>query len=303
VKTALLIPGQGHAIARDALLWSRESPRVRSLVEIAAARAGVSAESLPRVETSRGLPPEILSPFHTALCLGIHLELAQRGFRPDFVAGHSLGEVSACAVAGACSATAAIELAAVRGRLMAREAKAKPGGMVAIHAPDEAGAVEALAFAKEGGIAALAAYNAPGEWVISGEWSALRRLAARRPGILLPVHGAWHCELLAGAVEEYRAAALSAMQGTISIPLVCNQSGSIVRSSRDLPDRLAAQFTQPVQWNRCVSTMARGGVTEWAAVGPGRALLLLNRRIPEARGAARAACLPSDLRAFEPNPA
>jgi [acyl-carrier-protein] S-malonyltransferase len=272
VRTAFLIPGQGAGTERDCAAWCARSERVRRLVEIAANEVSIPLPKLLAAAPQKLLPTEVLEPVHTALCLGIYDELLSRGIRPDAVAGHSLGEIAACAVAGSCSAECAIALAAERGRLMAREASKRPGGMVLLSASTVETAEAAVAYSRSEGIVAIAAYNAPGQWLISGEWPSLRRLATRFPATPVPVAGAWHSDVLAGAVEEFREACRRVLGSPLRIPLVSNRTGLVVERTEDLPDLLAEQFTYPVLWTRTLSTLLGFGVAEWVTVGPGRAL-------------------------------
>lgn len=218
------------------------------------------------------MPTELLEPAHTALCLGIHEELRRRGVHPDIVAGHSLGEISACSSAGACPAEDAVALAAERGRLMAREAARRPGGMVTLRGVDRETAEAAVALGREVGVANIAARNGPDQWVVSGEWNALRRIATRYAAAPLAVAGAWHSDLLAGAVDEFRAAARRVLSTPLRVPLVSNGSGLEVTAVGALPDLLAGQFIRPVDWARSMDTLIEFGVTDLVTVGPGRAL-------------------------------
>lgn len=272
MKVAFLFPGQGVGAEREGRAWCGRSEAVRDLLELGARETGVSLED-QFARARRGIMSvEILEPFHTALCLGVEQELLRRGVRPDLVTGHSLGEVPACASAGCCSPGEAVALAAVRGRLMAREAALKPGGMIALNGIERETAEAAVAYGRESGIADIAAHNAPGQWVVSGEWAALRRLSTRFQGTPVLVSGAWHGGVLAGAQAEFRTAVRSAISGELRMPFVANRTGLAVERADELPDLLAEQLTNPVQWVRTMETLAGLGVTDFVIVGPGRVL-------------------------------
>ncbi|HSQ60232.1 MAG TPA: acyltransferase domain-containing protein, partial [Acidobacteriota bacterium] len=170
MTAAFLFPGQGVTNETASRAWYDRSSLVRALVDHAATAAGTTPDRLLDVRPGALPPTEHLEPLHTALCLGILEELARRGARPDIVAGHSLGEIPACAAAGACAPEDAVALAAERGRLMAREAKRRPGGMLTLRSVPRETVDAALAFASDHGAIAVAAHNAPDQWVVSGEW-------------------------------------------------------------------------------------------------------------------------------------
>ena len=276
MSVALVFPGQGSDVSGVVDLWRARSDAVRALLDVA---ADATAEPVGRLTSARSLArTEWQQPVLTAVGAGIFRELEARAAQPAAVAGHSLGEVAACVAAGALDPAAAVRLAAVRGRLMAREAACAPGGMLALRAAAAGAALEAVALARRHGRAALAAHNGPGEWVVSGDWPALRALAARPPaGVAvapMPVAGAWHSELMAGAVDEYRAALETAIgaDARLAVPLVCNHTGAAVARADELPGLLAAQLVHPVRWADGVETLAALGVDAVLLVGPARGL-------------------------------
>jgi [acyl-carrier-protein] S-malonyltransferase len=297
VTRALIFPGQGTGVEREAAHWCERSEEVRRWVAVAAAEAGVAVAELMR--GGRGLmPTEMLEPLHTAIGIGVAIELEHRGVRPALVAGHSLGEIPALVTAGACGPAAAIRLGAVRGRLMAREAAKRPGGMLALHGVDRAGAEAEVAYAREFGIADFAVHNAPTECVVSGEWPALRKIAARRPTAPVPVAGAWHGATMAGAVDELREAVREAITGALAVPLVANRTGDVVTDAARLPDLLAEQLTHPVEWLASARAMAAAGIDEYVVAGPGRVLAGLLRMCLGADCVVRSIESPADLESF-----
>jgi [acyl-carrier-protein] S-malonyltransferase len=270
VRLAFVFPGQGAGIEREARTWWQGSPRVRELVAIAARHAAVSVEDLMAGVGRAVMPTERLEPVLTAVCLGIHDELMERGARANVVLGHSLGEIAACAAAGCCSSEEAVWLAAERGRLMAREAARRPGGMVMIAAESREVVDEAVAFGRPYGIIGIAGHNAPRQWLVSGEWPALRRLAIRIPAIPVAVTGAWHCAILAEAVAPFREAARRVLTRPIVTPFIANRTGDLVACTEDLHDLLADQLVHPIEWVRSMRTLAGSGVTHVVTVGPSR---------------------------------
>ena len=293
---AFVFPGQATNAEDGIHEWRAASQVFRELLDVADGEThgsppprGAGAGSLAGRDTA------LLQPRVTALCLAIVAELEVRGLRPDIVAGHSLGEVSACSAAGCIDHVTAVRVAAARGRLMAREAVLHPGGMLALTASDRSVANEAVAEAQRHGQVTIAAHNAFDQWVVSGEWAALRSIAARLDAATLPVVGAWHSEAMAGAVEEYREILGRALTMPIRVPLVCNRTGAIVERVEELTDLLALQLTHPVEWVATMGTLSRFGITDIVAVGPAKAIRGLLRRGLDRRIAIHAVESPDDL--------
>ena len=248
---AFLFAGQGVDILPSAHSFCRESPRIRALLEHAAATAKMSADEL----LSRGGRhlsfTRLAQPALVALCLGVCEELTGRGIRPQFVAGHSLGELSAWSAIGAISTDEAVDLAAERGRLMAREAAHHPGGMVALVDEDEGGVDVALQLGRTRGSLVLAARNAPREWVLSGDESAISLVATRFRAVRLKTEGAWHSPAMAGAVDELARAARAIPQVAVSARLVQGRRGSIVQRPKKSLRSLPSSWSIPSTGRRC----------------------------------------------------
>lgn len=200
---------------------------------------------------------------------------------PAFVAGHSLGEYSALAAAGALSFEDGLRLVETRGRLMQAAADAAPGGMAALLGLDEATAAAVCADAG----AELCNMNAPGQIVIGGTHAALenaRRLAIERGAkraIALDVAGAFHTSLMERTVEPMRQAVAATTFRPPSAPFVANDSARPLTDPAAIADELVYQLTHPVRWVACVEYMVAQGVTEFIEIGPGRVLTGLVKRI------------------------
>ena len=276
MKVAFLFPGQGTEVQQSVWDWRQRSGMVRGLTDASASALGVPVREL--LAGHGAMRTEWLQPVLTAICLGIARELARHGLEADVVCGHSLGEVTAAAFAGAMTDDAAIALAVERGRLMAREAADHPGGMLALDLPNDTSVENLIAVGRAHGNAGLAAHNTDRQWVIAGDWSALRAIAAAASATPLPVTGPWHTEAMHGALEEYRQALRAAITRPVAIPLVCNRHGRLLEPSDDLIDLLARQLTHPVQWVRTMETLAALGVTDFVTIGPGKAIRSLIHR-------------------------
>jgi [acyl-carrier-protein] S-malonyltransferase len=268
VTVALLFAGQGvEPPWIDRALLERAASR--PLVEAASDASGLRAGALLLDGGLALARSEVLQPLLVAACLMAAAAIEEQGVVPALVCGHSLGELSAWAASGAIAATDAIAVAGVRGRLMAREAARRPGGMAALGPDVELARV--LAAAAPHGRLVLAAENTPHERVVSGDAAAIAAVVAAFPSRRLPVAGAWHSPAMAGAVEELHAALAAIPRRPARAPLVSNRDGAIAAAD-DVPRRLAEQLVHPVRWTAALATLAARGVTRHVIAGPGRLL-------------------------------
>jgi [acyl-carrier-protein] S-malonyltransferase len=279
VRVAFLFPGQGAKGTLEALGSAAENPRGRALVDRAASAAGISIARLFERGGRELERTEVLQPVLTAITLFVSAELQAAGVRPRVVAGHSLGELAAASAAGWLAPEDAVSIAALRGRLMAREALSRPGGLLALKSGAEDVVRGALELGGASGAIAIGAMNAPDEVVLTGDMAALRAVAAAFPSTRVPVSGAWHSEAMAGAVEELREALRrgirsDARTGDSEIGFVCNRDGSFVTRGEAVADLLAEQIALPVLWSRVLATALSpsAGVTDVVTVGPGAVL-------------------------------
>lgn len=223
--------------------------------------------------------------------------------RPDFVAGHSVGEYAALVVAGALDLASAMRLVRERGRLMHHEGTVCPGGMAAVIGMDDVALVAVCeeattrAQAMRGdtsntteahpgdGCVIVANYNSAGQTVISGERRALdlamemaRERGARRV-VPLAVSAAFHSPVMSPAVEDLAAAVGSVALRDPSIPIISNITAEPIPDAAALRDELARQLAAPVQWTRTVEYLVGQGVQTFVEVGPGQVLAGLIKRI------------------------
>jgi len=207
-------------------------------------------------------------------------------FRPDMVAGHSLGEFSALAAAGAMTFEDALRLVAARARAMQRCCEAVPGAMAAvIGLPNET--VEEVC-ARVDGLVIPANYNSPGQVVISGEQeavaaacAALKEAGAKR-ALPLPVSGAFHSPLMEPARVELAAAIEATPFQAPRCPVYQNVSAQAETEPEAIKANLLRQLTSPVRWTQSVGAMLADGATEFIETGPGSVLQGLVKRIAPA---------------------
>jgi [acyl-carrier-protein] S-malonyltransferase len=212
--------------------------------------------------------------------------------RPDFVAGHSLGEYSALVAAGSLSLRDAVTVVRERGRYMQEAVPVGAGAMAAVLGA-ELETVEAVCreAAREGEVCAPANVNSPGQIVIAGSAAAVERAipvlkgrGARR-AIPLKVSAPFHCALMLPAQERLAAHLDSIEFADLGVPLVTNVDAALIRTGAEARASLVRQVSQPVRWRESVELLAREGVDTFVEVGPGKVLTgLVRQTAPQARG-------------------
>ncbi len=275
---ALLFPGQGAEEPRMGLALAAAFAGARELLELAAEETRADVPALLARGGRQLERTEVLQPVLVAVALGAMRALRAAGFAPDLVAGHSLGEVAAWSASGAVGEEDAVRLAAARGRLMAREAARRPGGMVALPDSPRDEVEAAVAAGRAHGAIEIAARNAPREWALSGDEPALAAVLRLFPARRLPVAGAWHSEAMRGAVEPLANAARPLARRPARARLVSGATGAPVELEERVPDLLGEQLVGPVRWADVMQTLARGGASDFVVAGPARVLRGLARK-------------------------
>ena len=197
---------------------------------------------------------------------------------PDAVCGHSVGELSALAIAGVLTDDEAISLAGLRGRAMAAAARVSPTGMAAVLGGD---ADEVLAAAADLGLS-LATVNVAGQVVLGGSLDALELLAAAPPNGArvrrLDVAGAFHTSAMQPAVPALAAAVQALPDRRPRCAVVANRDGAVVTSGRKALDRLVAQLITPVRFDLCLQALAALGLDAAVELAPGGTLTAMTKR-------------------------
>ena len=204
-----------------------------------------------------------------------------------FVAGHSLGEYSALAAAGALSVADAARLLRIRGRAMQKAVPVGVGAMAALIGVEFAEAEAIAAEAASVGVCAAANDNGGGQVVLSGEKQAVERAVeiAKAHGVkramMLPVSAPFHCSLMSPAAEAMAEALSNVTIEPARVPVVANVLARPIRAPTDIVKCLIEQVTGTVRWRESVLFMAQKGVTAFYEVGAGRVLGGLIKRIAE----------------------
>jgi [acyl-carrier-protein] S-malonyltransferase len=263
-QIALLFPGQGSQTADMRGAVERHRP---DLLELA--RWEVSDDLFERAgEGTRWAQPAI---FCAALA---GYEVLRERYQADFMAGHSLGEITALVAAGAIDAADGLRLVAERGRLMQ---EARGGGMIAVRVRGDRAPIEEVA--GETGLT-IANDNAPDQLVLSGSLEALdrgeallgeRKVRAKR----LPVGGAFHSPLMEPAVAPFRELVEQIDFREPRVPVLSCVTAAPFAEPRD---QLVRALTSPVRWTDVLSSLRDLGATRYVETGPGRVLTGLVRK-------------------------
>jgi [acyl-carrier-protein] S-malonyltransferase len=221
-----------------------------------------------------------------------------------YVAGHSLGEYSALAAAGALSISDAARLLRVRGRAMQKAVPVGVGAMAALVGVEFAEAQTIAAEAASVGVCAAANDNGGGQVVLSGEKQAVERAVeiAKSRGVkramMLPVSAPFHCALMRPAADAMAQALGRVAVQPPRVPLVANVLARAIKEPAEIVHSLVEQVTGTVRWRESVLYMAQSGVTRFYEIGAGRVLTGLIKRIAEAADAS-AIGMPDDIARFK----
>jgi [acyl-carrier-protein] S-malonyltransferase len=281
-KVAFCFPGQGSLEAGMGRDVAEASPEAREVFEIGSEASGLDLQKLcfdtpleEMVET------ELQQPALVATSLAFLAALRDRGIKPDFVVGHSVGEFAALAGAGAMSVRETIALVRERGLAMAEAAKERPGSMAAILGLED-DAVERICRKIRG--VWPANYNCPGQVVVSGEHDAVDECCARaeeagaRRAVKLRVSGAFHSPLVARAADRLRPAVEKVRFVEPAAPFMSTVTARLESAHRMGP-LLVDQLTAPVRFTQAATGLVRGGTRTFVEIGPGNVLSGLVKRI------------------------
>ena len=294
---ALLAPGQGSQTPGMLAAWL-ELPGAAERLATWSEISGLDLTTLGTTATADEITDTaVTQPLVVAATLLAYEELTRRGLlagKDITVAGHSVCEIAAYAIAGVISADDAVKLAATRGAEMAKACALEPTGMAAVlggEEPEVLGRLEALDLVP-------ANRNAAGQIVAAGALAALEKLTEDPPEKArvrkLATAGAFHTQFMASAMEGYSAAADGVATGEPTATLLSNADGKPVASAADAMTKLISQLTRPVRWDLCTETMRTNNVTAIVEFPPAGTLAGIAKR--ELRGVpTHAVKSPADL--------
>src|SRR5688572_22538598 len=291
-KTAFLFPGQGSQFPGMGKSLADAFPSARAVFDEADHVLGFALSQMcfdgPEValKLTENTQPAILTVSSAAFAV-----LREKGIRPCYVAGHSLGEYSALVAAGALKFGDALRTVRDRGRYMQEAVPPGVGAMAALLKLPEDKLEAILAEAAQGEVVSAANLNSPDQVVIAGHAGAVQRAAdlAKTAGakraVILPVSAPFHCSLMEPAQRRLAGDLARLEFSDLITPLINNWQGREVRTGAQARESLVEQVPNPVRWSATIRLLIAKGVSSFIEVGPGSVLTGLLRSIaPEAQG-------------------
>jgi [acyl-carrier-protein] S-malonyltransferase len=306
MSRAFIFPGQGAQTIGMGRELAEAYPAARAVFSEVDEALGEDLSALiwegdaETLTLTRNAQPALMATSLAALraleAEGVSLEAAA------FVAGHSLGEYSALAAAGAISLADTARLLRLRGAAMQEAVPVGEGAMAALLGLDFAAAEKVAREAAGDQVCQAANDNDPGQVVVSGHRAAVERAvelakeAGAKRALLLPVSAPFHCALMEPAAERMQAALAEVEIAAPKVPLVANVLAEPVSDPDRIRELLVRQVTGSVRWRESVARMAADGVTETWEIGAGKALTGMVRRIDRSL-ATRTVGTPDEVRA------
>ena len=276
---ALLAPGQGSQSPGFLSTWLEDAPASKLIsdwsdaIGLDLARLGTTASADEIRDTANAQPLLVAGGLIGALRL-----FGEKRGAISYVAGHSVGEITAAAFAGVLDQSSALKLVHDRGAQMAAAAKGSNTGMSAVLGGERETVIAAINAA---GLTA-ANENGGGQIVAAGPLSALAALAENPPDgarvRALAVSGAFHTSTMAPAVSYLATLAASLTTTDPKIPFISNKDGAVIENGREILDRIVGQIAGPVRWDLCMETLAKCGVTGVIEIPPAGTLVGLVKR-------------------------
>ena len=274
---ALITPGQGSQTPGMLQPWIADPSKAELLrswsdaIDLDLLHLGTTANADEIRDTANAQPLIVAAGLLSAGALDLKGKFS-------FVAGHSVGEITAAALAGVISEVAALRLVRVRGVEMAKAAAVSPSGMSAVLGGDRELVLAAIT---EAGLVA-ANDNGGGQIVAAGDLTALASLAPEGSRVrALQVAGAFHTHFMSPAVAAFGDFAATITTSDPSVGVLSNRDGEVLNSGREVIDRIVSQVANPVRWDLCMATLQSSGVTRALEVAPAGTLVGLLKRAVE----------------------
>ncbi|AMC11726.1 ACP S-malonyltransferase [Lutibacter profundi] len=280
---AYIFPGQGAQFSGMGVDLYEKFSEAQELFEKANKILGFSITDIMFEGTSEELKQTKVTQPAIFLHSTILAKILGDNFKPEMVAGHSLGEFSALVANGVLTFEDGLKLVSQRALAMQKACEIQESTMAAVLGLDDTVVEETCASID--GIVVAANYNCPGQLVISGEISAIDKACellmekGARRALKLPVGGAFHSPLMEPAREELAEAIKNTTFSEPICPVYQNVVAKAVTNPEDIKQNLMKQLTSPVRWTQSIQQMIADGGTEFIEVGPGKVLQGLMRKI------------------------
>ena len=285
MKSVLLFPGQGSQSV--GMMNGFDSSLVKEVFDMGSDIFGedlldlITSDNDKINQTIYTQPIMFLSGYVTYLLL----KEKKSSLQVDYVAGHSLGEITAACVAGVFSIDTAIQIVQKRAQLMQNAVPAGEGAMAAILGLEDTVVEEICKTLQSTGVIEPVNYNSPGQIVVAGEKKLIEQSLEKfkdsgaKRALLLPVSVPSHCSLMRLAAEDFGSYLNDFEFNDADIPVVQNVNATDVVDKNLIKENLVAQLFNPVKWTASIQYLEKQGVNHFIESGPGKVLWGLNRRI------------------------
>jgi [acyl-carrier-protein] S-malonyltransferase len=289
MKTAFVFPGQGSQYVGMGKSLAEKFAAARATFDQADQALGFSLTKLcfegpaETLQLTENMQPALLT-----VSVAAWRVLDEQNVRPDFVAGHSLGEYSALVAAKSLEFADAVRLVRKRGQYMQEAVPVSVGAMAALLKLPSGTLDDILSEASQTEIVTAANFNSPDQIVIAGHCAAvdraveLAKAAGARRAILLPVSAPFHCPLMEPAQRRLKADLDATEFRDLSTPLVNGWQANVIRTGAEAREGLHQQVPNPVRWTEVIEKLATLGVSRFVEVGAGGVLTGLLRNIDKA---------------------
>src|SRR5262245_11516885 len=286
MKTAFVFPGQGSQYAGMGREIAERYDVARQVFSEADRALGFSLSEIcfdgpeEALKLTENTQPAIL-----VTSIAVCRVLEEKGIRPDFVAGHSLGEYSALVAAGSLKLSDAVSLVRRRGQYMQEAVPVGVGAMAAILGLEVSAVYDVCERAAEGQVVSPANLNSQLQTSIAGNREAVERAAAlakqagAKRAIMLQVSAPFHCALMKPAEERLAVDLANLPFADLRMPLVANVDAAVANRGDEARKNLERQVSRPVRWRESVERLLAEGVTRFVEVGPGSVLTGMVRSI------------------------
>ena len=284
---AAIFPGQGSQSVGMMKDLYESSNRTRELYKIASSVLDYDLWELTLSDPSEKLNDTVYTQ-PAMLVAGVaswESYISRFDLLPKFMAGHSLGEYTALVCSGVINFTDAVKIVQTRAKYMAEAVPSNLGAMAAIIGSNDKGVIDLCDFARDNEILSAVNFNAPGQVVIAGNKSAVKRaidhsreFGAKR-AMMLNVSVPSHCKLMDEASIKLKNLLNTIHFNPFTIPVIKNIDARVYNDTAELVEGLSAQMREPVQWTETIKFITNTGIKKFIEYGPGGILCGLNKRI------------------------